>query len=82
MKKICKTLIIGMIVFFAICSNNFVKADQGDYGRVSNLSTDSEVTITGEGTGDVKLKYNRLKLAWYKADLSIGRPVDRILVRI
>ena len=76
MKKTCKILTIAIIIFFAICTNNFVKAAQGDYGKVSNLSTDSEVTITGEGTGNVKLEYSRLKLAWYKADLSIGRNVD------
>ncbi len=75
MKKACKILTIAIIIFFAICANNFVRAAQGDYGKVSNLS-DAEVTLSGEGTGNVKLKYSRLNLTWYKADLSIGRTVD------
>ncbi len=75
MKKTSKILILTITLLLLIFASNFVKAAQENYAQISNLSG-GDVNLTGSGTADVKLKYNRLNLTWYKADPDIGRTVD------
>ncbi len=75
MKKISKILMLVITLFLVFFATSFVKAAQDTFGKVSSLSS-GDVNVEGSGTANVKLKYNRLNLTWYKADPNIGRTVD------
>ena len=75
MKTTKKILFLTIALFLLIFARNFVKAAQDSFAEISNLSG-GDVNVIGSGTAEVKLKYNRLNLIWYKADPSIGRTVD------
>ena len=74
MKRLKIILLFSIMFITIMCLTNITKAANAQLGTVTALSSGAN-SFDGN-VENVEISFNELNLEWYKADLSIGRPVD------